>query len=124
MKSEISHRSSLGRTGEELAAAYLMQNGYTIRDRNWRSGKTEIDIIAENRGFIVFVEVKTRSADYQVHPAEAVNVPKQRTIINAASNYINRNGLAKEARFDIITVIISKTGREVDHIENAFYPTI
>ncbi len=124
MKSETSDRTSLGRRGEELAASYLMQNGYTIRDRNWRSGKTEIDIIAENNGFIVFVEVKTRSVDYQVHPAEAVNVPKQRTIINAASNYINRTGLAKEARFDIITIIISRAGREVDHIENAFYPTI
>ncbi len=124
MKSEFNDRSSLGRRGEELAAAYLMQNGYTIRDRNWRSGKTEIDIIAENNSFIIFVEVKTRSADYQVHPAEAVNVPKQRTIINAASNYIDRNGLAKEARFDIITIIISQAGREVDHIENAFYPTI
>lgn len=120
----MSDRTGLGHRGEELAAAYLMQKGYTIRDRNWRSGKTEIDIIAENNGFIVFVEVKTRSADYQVHPAEAVNVPKQRTIINAASNYINRNGLVKEARFDIITVIISKTGPEIDHIENAFYPTI
>jgi putative endonuclease len=120
----MSDRTGLGPRGEELAAAYLMENGYSIRDRNWRSGKTEIDIIAENNDYIVFVEVKTRSADYQVHPAEAVNVPKQRTIINAASNYINRNGLAKEARFDIITVIISRTGRQVDHIENAFYPTI
>ena len=120
----MSDRTRLGPRGEELAAQYLRQKGYTIRDRNWRSGKTEIDIIAETGGFIVFVEVKTRSADYQVHPAEAVNVPKQRTIINAASNYINRNGLEKEARFDIITVVISKTDRVIDHIENAYYPTI
>jgi len=120
----MSDNASLGPRGEEMAATYLMQHGYTIRDRNWRSGKTEIDIIAENISFIVFVEVKTRSADYQVHPSEAVNVPKQRTIINAASNYINRNGLLKEARFDIITVIISGAGRQIDHIESAFYPTI
>jgi len=120
----MSDNSALGPRGEELAAAYLRQQGYTIRDRNWRSGLTEIDIIAENNLFVVFVEVKTRSADYQVHPSEAVNVPKQRTIINAASNYITRSGLAKEARFDIITVIFNGTGREIDHIENAFYPTI
>ena len=120
----MSDNSALGPRGEELAAAYLRQQGYTIRDRNWRSGRTEIDIIAENNLFVVFVEVKTRSADYQVHPSEAVNVPKQRTIINAASNYITRSGLAKEARFDIITVICNGTGREIDHIENAFYPTI
>lgn len=120
----MSDNAALGPRGEELAAGYLRQHGYTIRDRNWRSGRTEIDIIAENNHFIVFVEVKTRSADYQVHPAEAVNVPKQRTIINAASNYISRNGLVKEARFDIITVIFSPAGSEIDHIESAYYPTI
>lgn len=124
MKSELTDRAGLGRSGEEIAARYLLQKGYIIRDRNWRSGRTEIDIIAENSRFIVFVEVKTRSADYQVHPSEAVNVPKQRTIINAASNYLNQKELEKEARFDIITIIISPAGQETDHIENAYYPTL
>jgi putative endonuclease len=73
---------------------------------------------------VVFVEVKSRSADYSVHPAEAVNVPKQRTIIFAASNYIDTNCLEKEARFDIITVIFSGRDQEIDHIENAYYPTM
>jgi Holliday junction resolvase-like predicted endonuclease len=53
-----------------------------------------------------------------------VNVPKQRTIIYAASNYIERNGIAKEARFDIITVIFDDPVPGIDHIENAFYPTL
>ncbi|MDF1560022.1 MAG: YraN family protein [Bacteroidales bacterium] len=117
-------KAALGDLGEELACGYLRQHEYTIRDRNWRSGRTEIDIIAENSEFIVFVEVKSRSAGYQVHPAEAVNVPKQRTIIYAASNYIERNGIAKEARFDIITVIFDDPVPGIDHIENAFYPTL
>ena len=73
----MSDKAALGARGEELAAGYLRQHGYTIRDRNWRSGRTEIDIIAENSEYIVFVEVKTRSADYQVHSRDAVNVPKQ-----------------------------------------------
>jgi putative endonuclease len=120
----MSDNSSLGARGEELAVRHLITKGYTIRDRNWRSGRTEIDIIAETGVFIVFIEVKTRSADYSVHPCEAVNVPKQRTIIYAASNYINRHNLAKEARFDIITVIFDHHGPEIDHIENAYYPTM
>jgi putative endonuclease len=115
---------SLGPRGEELAAAYLTGHGYSIRHRNWRSGRTEIDIIAENSSFVVFAEVKTRSAGYSVHPAEAVNVAKQRTIIYAASNYIDTYSVQKEARFDIITVIISDQGNEIDHIENAYYPTM
>src|SRR5512136_238997 len=103
----MSNKEALGARGEEQAAGWLIQHGYIIRDRNWRSGRTEIDIIAENNENIVFVEVKTRSSDFQIHPRDAVNVPKQRTIIYAASNYIDRFRLNKEARFDIITVIFS-----------------
>lgn len=120
----MSDRNGLGPKGEELAAGYLTCHGYKIRHRNWRSGRTEIDIVAENDQFIVFAEVKSRSADYAVHPAEAVNVPKQRTIINAASNYIDTYGIVKEARFDIITVVFSRHNSEIDHIENAYYPTM
>jgi putative endonuclease len=120
----MSDRHSLGPQGEELAAGYLVRKGYRIRHRNWRSGRTEIDIIAENDLYIVFVEVKSRSADFAVHPAQAVSVPKQRTIINAASNYIDTYGIFKEARFDIITVITSGQNHEIDHIENAYYPTM
>lgn len=120
----MSDPDKLGPKGEEIAAGYLLQKGYMIRHRNWRSGRTEIDIIAENSRFVVFAEVKTRSADYHVHPADAVNVPKQRTLIFAASNYIDTYGITKEARFDIITVIISETGCEIDHIEAAYYPTM
>lgn len=116
--------ASLGPKGEELAAGWLRQKGYIIRNRNWRSGHHELDIVAETNDNIVFVEVKTRSADYQVHPADAVNVPKQRTIIFAASNYIKRYNITKEARFDIITVIFTGPDWEIDHIENAYYPTM
>jgi len=120
----MSDRNETGIMGEELAASYLRKHGYMVRDRNWRSGRTEIDIVAENNEFVVFVEVKTRSADYHIHPRDAVNVPKQRTIIFAASNYISRYHIGKEARFDIITVIFNGHETEIDHIENAYYPTM
>lgn len=120
----MSDNTETGAKGEELAAGWLKKAGYTIRDRNWRSGKTEIDIIAENNDFIVFVEVKSRSADYQVHPRDAVNIPKQRTIIFAASNYIKRFNIDKESRFDIITVIFNGNDWDIEHIEDAYYPTL
>jgi putative endonuclease len=120
----MSASAETGAKGEEIAANWLRQAGYTIRDRNWKSGKTEIDIIAENDHFIVFAEVKSRSADYQVHPREAVNVPKQRTIIFAASNYLKRFNIDKESRFDIITVIFNGNEWDVEHIEDAYYPTL
>lgn len=120
----MSRSASLGKLGEDLAASWLQQNGYIIRHRNWKSGRTEIDIIAENERYIVFAEVKTRSADFLVDPAAAVNIPKQRTIIFAASVYLKNHNIGKEARFDIISVLTDGEEHVIDHIENAFYPTM
>lgn len=116
--------NDIGARGEDIAVAWLIAKGYTIRERNWHSGRTEIDIIAENNGFIVFVEVKSRAGDYLLHPREAVNIPKQRTIIFAASNYMRKLNIDKEYRFDIVTVIFNGNDYEVEHTEAAWYPTL
>ncbi len=114
----------LGRKGEDLAADHLVKSGYRILKRNWKSGRNEIDIIAENKDFIVFIEVKTRSENFQVDPRDAVNREKQRSIILCADNYIRWNNVSKECRFDVITVISSEDSYRIDHIEDAFYPTL
>ncbi len=113
----------LGQKGEELALEHLKKSGYKILYLNWVWGKNEIDIIAENNEYIVFVEVKTRKDDFHLHPVLAVSHQKQRAIIFAASGYLKRFGIDKESRFDIITVIETKDSFEIDHIENAFYVT-
>lgn len=114
----------LGQKGEELATVYLKKNGYQIVSRNWRWGKNEIDIIAENRDHIVFIEVKTRADDFQMHPVTAVTKEKQKSIILAAEGYIQRFKIDKESRFDILTIIKSSDDFSIDHIEDAFYPTL
>jgi putative endonuclease len=114
----------LGQKGEDIAANHLKQMGYSILHRNWKSGKRELDIVAENRDFIVFVEVKTRTDDYQMHPRHAVTSEKQKSIIYAAEGYIHRYNINKESRFDIIIVISDGKSIEVEHIEDAFYPTL
>jgi putative endonuclease len=81
---------NLGTEGEEFARDHLLQKGYKILHRNWKSGKKEIDIIAENKDFIVFVEVKTRTDDYLMHPRQAVTSEKQKSIIYAAEKYLER----------------------------------
>lgn len=120
----MSESQILGQTGEDLAATYLAGKGYRIRHRNWKSLKTELDIIAENDKFIVFVEVKTRSAGFLADPASAVTRDKQRNIIFAADSYLRIYNIDKESRFDIITVISGDEDQEIDHIEDAFYPTL
>lgn len=115
---------NLGQDGEELAREHLLQKGYKILHRNWKSGKREIDIVAENKDFIVFVEVKTRTDDYFMHPRNAVTSEKQKSIIYAAESYLKRYNINKESRFDIVSIISDGKSVQVEHIEDAFYPTL
>jgi putative endonuclease len=114
----------LGIKGEEEAKKHLLKKGFKILHLNWKSGKREIDIIAENKDFIVFVEVKTRTDDYQMHPRHAVTSEKQKSIIYAAQNYLERYNIDKESRFDIISIISKDKSIDIEHIEDAFYPTL
>jgi putative endonuclease len=115
---------SLGKKGEEMAADHLKGEGYCILHRNWVSGKKEIDIVAENSEFVVFVEVKTRSWDMKLSHDELVSRDKQRFLVFAAESYIRRYNINKESRFDVIIIISRDNSFEIEHIENAFYPTL
>jgi putative endonuclease len=115
---------NLGQKGEALAADHLEKAGYKILFRNWKWGKHEIDIVAENKDFIIFAEVKTRSNDFQMHPASAVTREKQKSIIWAANGYLQKFKVDKEGRFDVITIIKTGESYQIDHIEGAFYPTL
>jgi putative endonuclease len=112
----------LGKEGEALALEHLTSKGYKIRERNWRSGSFEIDIIAEKASILVIVEVKTRSDNFLVDPGAAVTRQKQRSLVKAANAYVQRQGIDMECRFDIITVVNDKGNMLLDHIEDAFYP--
>lgn len=121
----MSQSSELGIKGEELAAGFLKKNGYNILFRNFRYGKYEVDIIAEDKDFVVFVEVKTRAGDPLDPPANAVTRDKQKTMIWAAEAYVKRNRIDKESRFDVIIVIQkSEDDFSIEHIPYAFYPSL
>jgi putative endonuclease len=115
---------NLGKKGEDLAASHLKEAGFKILFRNWKWGKHEIDLIAENKDFIVFAEVKTRADDYQMHPVTAITKEKQKSIIYAADGYLQKFNINKESRFDVITIIRTGESYQVDHIEGAYYPTL
>lgn len=114
----------LGQKGEDLAVDHLKKAGFKILFRNWKWGKNEIDIIAENKDFIIFVEVKTRTIDFQMHPLSAITREKQKSIVRAANGYLQKLNIDKEGRFDIITVIKSVESYQIDHLESAFYPIL
>jgi putative endonuclease len=120
----MSEPNDLGQKGEELAAGHLEKAGFKILHRNWKQGRNEVDIIAENDNFIIFAEVKTRAEDFLMHPSTAITREKQRSMIYTADGYIRRFGVDKESRFDVITIIMKGDDFIIDHIEDAFYPTL
>jgi len=118
----MAQHNELGKKGEGIALVHLRNEGYLIRETNWRFGKDEVDIIAEKDNTIIFVEVKTRSTDYFGLPQDAVTKKKQKFIIRAADAYIQKNEIDLEARYDIIAVIKPDSLHKIDHIIDAFYP--
>lgn len=123
----MARHNEMGKWGEDVAAAYLRQKGYVIRECNWRSGKRDIDIIAQTPDSltVVFVEVKTRLPDSATAPEDAVDAVKIRNLCVAADNYVKMYGVEEELRFDIITVVGTR-GCEprIEHIEDAFNPLL
>jgi len=120
----MSEHIKLGKRGELIAVDYLKSRGYKILEMNWRTKHKEIDIIALDKKEIVFIEVKTRKNDYFGDPEEAVNLKKQKFLINAAENYIISNKIDLEARFDIISILTEGNKYNINHIKEAFCPGI
>ena len=105
-------RKRLGSAGERLAAERLRQAGYTIRTANYRCKVGEIDIVAEEDGDIVFVEVKTRRGTAYGLPEEAVTSAKQRKLIAAAQTYLEAHGqLDVSWRVDVVAIALTASGK-------------
>ncbi len=106
-----------GRQFEKLAEQYLIENGFTILQRNWMAGHKEIDLIAQIGNTIVFVEVKGGMSHKFGHPAEWVDKRKQDNLISAAEQYIISKNLKEiDFRFDLITIFDGK----LEHYPDAF----
>lgn len=110
----------LGEEGEKIAVRYLQSKGYIIYEMNWRFGKLEVDIIAEDGRELIFIEVKSRSSEIYGRPEEAIDGVKELAILNAAEIYIRDFNLEIEVRFDVISVIINKNKSKIRHIIDAF----
>ena len=111
-----------GKLGEDCAAKFLEEHGYKIIARNFRIRSAEIDIIAQIDNVIIFLEVKARSNTCHGLPVEAVNLRKQKKIIEAAGVFLQDENFCDCAcRFDVVEVYLSGGSvTEINHIENAF----
>lgn len=112
----ISHE--LGKFGEEVATKYLQQNGYKIIERNFSCRQGEIDIIAKNTEYLIFIEVKTRSSAFFGNASEAVNREKQKHIKSSAKYYLYIKNMENIfVRFDVIEVYVMEGRCRLNHIK-------
>ncbi|OON99607.1 MAG: YraN family protein [Epulopiscium sp. Nele67-Bin004] len=107
----------VGTKYENLAVKYLEDLGYTIVTKNYRNKTGEIDIIARDNNYLVFVEVKYRQSSAFGHPREAVNYSKRKNIIKVAKYYLYTHKLDVYCRFDVVEVCDDK----INHLPNAFW---
>ena len=112
------NKRAAGADKEQLAARYLVDNGYTVLERNFPNKTGEIDIIAKKDNYIVFVEVKYRSNNKYGYAVEAVNYRKKQIIRHVAQFYMATRYKSCDipCRFDVIGI----DGETVTHIKNAF----
>ncbi len=120
--SKKTKKKTTGKIGEDIAAKFLTRKGYRILERNWRIKGGEIDIVADDRGTMVFVEVKARSSTEYGTGEEAITPHKKGKIINTAKAYLKYKGEDRPCRFDVIAILFDKRGKakEINHIEDAF----
>ncbi len=116
----------IGIIGESEATKMLNSKGLRVIEHNWRLGRLEVDLIAENRDEIVFVEVKARTSMYGDRmPEQYVDDTKKRHMETAAKAYIKYHRITKTPRFDIIGILVDPATHEVtyrNHLENVFLP--
>lgn len=121
----MSYKGSIGKIGEEMVADFLKSQGYIITARNYHSRFGEIDIVAESREYVLFIEVKTRRKGSMTSPAEAVDKSKQKKIILTAYDFLSKIRININYRFDVAQVYyeITEDGElkaDLDYIKNAF----
>lgn len=116
------NRKALGRWGEERTAEYLRDKGLNVLEHNYRCPVGEIDLIAQQDGTLVFVEVKTRRSLGFGLPAESVTFKKQKKYFKIAQYYMKEKGIKNfSCRFDVVEVMINHDGScHFNHIINAF----
>lgn len=114
-------RQQTGKTGEDIAAKYLLKSGYDILERNFHCPFGEMDIIGRQGAVLAFIEVRTKRTEKFGSPAESVGSTKQKKLSRIALFYLQKHGLEGcEARFDVLAIMLGEQGPRVELIRDAF----
>lgn len=97
-----------GNMGEAMAAAYLLQKGFSVLQQNWRHYRWEVDIIASKNNILHFIEVKTRRTKRFGFPEDNVDRNKIKHLMGAAEEYLYQYPGWKRIQFDILSITMLK----------------
>ena len=117
----MSDKIKKGKEGEDLAADFLVRQGYEIVERNFRYKRSEIDLIVRKENWLVFVEVKMRSSDAFGYPEEFVDYKKAKNIVYGAEQYTFENNYNGNVRYDVVAITMRDGVPDLKHFEDAFY---
>jgi len=117
----MTKRQKTGKAGEDAVCRYVLEKGMKVLARNYRAGKGEIDLVAQEGDTLAFIEVKTRSGQTYGTAAEAVGYRKQQMIIQTAQYFIAQQDFYDRAvRFDVAEVYADGNSCSVNYIKDAF----
>ena len=119
----MAHHNHTGVLGEQMAAKYLLEKGFSILHQNWRHSHWEVDVIASLNNTLHFIEVKTRRTKKFGYPEEDVTKKKMENLINASEEFLFLNPVWKKIQFDILSITILKDKpAEYFFIEDVYVP--
>ena len=118
----MAEHNEKGTKAEKIAANYLSDHQFKILERNWKFGQKEIDIIAQDKNQIVFVEVKARSKSNAEPAGDLLSRQKMRNIVDAAEAFIYKKNIMLESRFDMVYIVFGPEGHIIDHIKEVIIP--
>jgi len=117
----MSDKIRKGKEAEDMAANFLVQQGYEIVARNYRYRRSEIDLIIRKDNWLIFVEVKMRSSNAFGYPEEFVDYKKAKNIVYGAEQYTFENDYNGNVRFDVVAISMQGGEPDIKHFEDAFY---
>jgi putative endonuclease len=113
-----SRKQAVGAAKEQLACAFLEQQGLRLVASNYRCRRGELDLVMRDAGVLVFVEVRFRASERFGTPAETVGTHKQRRLVAAAAHYLQQHRVNAPCRFDVLAI---DGGNRIDWIRDAFH---
>ncbi|MFY8005490.1 MAG: YraN family protein [Chitinophagaceae bacterium] len=117
----MTHRKNIGNEGEKIAAAYLIEKGFTIEATNWKYKYWEIDIVASYNNKLHFVEVKTRSTDFFGQPEAGITNAKLNAMKKAAQAYWEQHAQWQQIQLDVIAIVLPKNAApEISYFPDVF----